>query len=158
MKLSVIALLTLFIFNTGTEINKEVNVMYEKLSETVEKGNYDAYAALYHDDAVLVNGISGTSVPISVALDGWKQGFDDTRAGKMTAGVEFRFSQRFHGETAAHDTGIFHYFSQQEGQEAEEIYIHFEGLFVKKDGEWKFMMEYQKSMATPEEWENLGDG
>ena len=33
----------------------------------------------------------------------------DTKAGKIRASVEFRFSQRIGGETTAHETGIFLY-------------------------------------------------
>ncbi|WP_421775138.1 YybH family protein [Gracilimonas sp.] len=133
----------------------EIDAFWDEMSRTVAEGEFEEYAALYHDDAVLVNGISGESYPIASALDGWKQGFMDTQAGKMKAGVEFRFSKRMHSETTAHDTGIFHYTSQMEGQEPQPIYVHFQGLLVKKDGEWKLVMEYQESMADEEEWDNL---
>jgi ketosteroid isomerase-like protein len=106
----------------------EVDALWSAMSATVASGDFEGYSALYHEDAVLVNGISGESYPIADALEGWKQGFIDTKAGKMTASVEFRFSERLHSENTAHDTGIFHYTSQMEGQEP---------------------------MATLEEWESL---
>lgn len=135
-----------------------VDDYWAEVSRTVSEGDFDGYAALYHEDAVLVNGITGRSYPIADALDGWQQGFEDTKAGRMTAGVEFRFSERIYGETTAHDTGIFRYSSQEEGGEARTSFVHFQGLLVKKNGEWKMTMEYQMSVATEEEWEALASG
>jgi len=118
----------------------------------VAEGDFEGYAATYHADAILVSGLSGTSYPISQALDGWKQGFLDTKAGEMTASVEFRFTQRITDATTAHETGIFHYSVVDADGQRTEQFIHFEGLLTKK-GDWKMIMEYQKSLATREEWE-----
>ena len=100
---------------------------------------------------------AGTTHPIATALAGWKQGFDDTAAGDMSAGVDFRFSQRLNDETTAHETGIFRYHYKMQGQDEVAMLVHFEGLLVKKDGEWKMLMEYQKEMATQEEWDALAE-
>jgi len=135
----------------------ELDAFWAEASRTVAEGDFEGYAATYHEDAVLVNLSEGTSYPISAALDGWKQGFDDTAAGRMTAGVEFRFSQRLNDETTAHETGIFRYHFQLQGEEEESYLVHFEGLLVKKDGAWKMVMEYQKEAASPEEWEALAN-
>ena len=142
-------------FTTGYSPTEEVDAFWETMSKTVEEGDYEGYAALYHEDAILVSGFSNNSYPIANALAGWKQGFDDTKAGEMKAGVEFRFDQRLHGETTAHDSGVFRYWSQNEGEEPQVFIAKFEGLLVKKSGEWKMMMEYQISQATEEEWEAL---
>ncbi|NIP97354.1 MAG: hypothetical protein GWO24_29525 [Akkermansiaceae bacterium] len=102
----------------------------------------------------MVTGSQKTSYPLSKALAGWKQGFDDTKSGKMTASVEFRFSQRLGDETTAHETGIFRYSTVDADGQSREEYVHFEGLLVKK-GRWKILMEYQKESATREQWEAL---
>lgn len=153
--LPIAILLFLFLVNVQPDSTAEVDAYWAEVSRTVGEGDFEGYASLYHEDAVLVNGISGESYPISDALDGWEQGFQDTKAGKMTASVEFRFSKRVHGETTAHDTGIFCYTSQVEGEEPQPSYVHFQGLLVKKGGEWLMTMEYQVVQATEEEWERL---
>lgn len=136
-------------------VEGELDAFWAELSRTVAEGDFEGYAATYHPDAILVSGLAGTSYPIAQALDGWKQGFVDTKAGRMEAGVEFRFTQRLSDATTAHETGIFRYsVVGADGQRTEQL-IHFEGLLVKKDG-WKMVMEYQKSAATPEEWEAAG--
>lgn len=56
-----------------------VDDYWAEVSRTVTEGDFEGYAALYHEDAVLVNGISGQSYPISDALAGWRQGFEDTK-------------------------------------------------------------------------------
>jgi len=132
-----------------------IAAFWEEASRSVAEGDFEAYAATFHKEAILVNGISGTSFPIQRALDGWEQGFNDTKAGKMKAEVEFRFSDRFHGETSAHEIGMFRYWWQNEGEEAQEVFIHFEMLLTKSTGEWTVLMEYQKSMGTEEEWKKM---
>lgn len=135
--------------------SSEVDALWETLSKTVLEGDFEGYAALYHDDAVLVNGISKSSYTIQEALKGWKQGFLDTQEGKMKAHVEFRFSQRLHNSDTAHDTGIFKYTSQLKGEEPQSVLVHMQALLVKKNGEWLMLMEHQISMATIEEWEAM---
>jgi len=134
----------------------ELDAYWAEISRTVADGDFEGYAALYHPDAVLVSLASNTSYPIANALAGWKQGFDDTRDGKAKAGVTFRFTQRLHDETTAHETGIFRYMLEPADGDPIDVRVHFEGLLVKKDGEWRMLMEYQKQPATEAEWEAAG--
>jgi hypothetical protein len=115
----------------------------------------DAYRATCHTDGVLVSGKAKKSELLSNALIRWGKEFADTRAGKMQARVEFRFSRRILGKDTAHESGIFLYSSKKKGEEWKKDYVHFEALLVKKDGEWKILMEFQKSAATEKEWESL---
>lgn len=140
---------------TETFTYTDLDAFWAELSRTVAEGDFEGYAATYHEDAILVSKLSGTSYPISQALDGWKQGFLDTKAGKMKASVEFRFTQRLSDETTAHETGIFHYAVVDGAGQSSGSFTHFEALLVNKGG-WKMMMEYQKSQATLEEWEAAG--
>ncbi|MEO9887442.1 MAG: nuclear transport factor 2 family protein [Balneola sp.] len=154
IRFSIIPLLILILSGLQNP-TEEVDKFWAEVSRTVAEGDFENYSNTYHPDAVLVNGISGTSYPISNALSGWKKGFDDTKAGKVKASVEFRFSKRLHSKTTAHDTGIFKYTSQTEDSKQNSSYIHFEGLMTKANGDWKMMMEYQVSVASEEEWNGL---
>ena len=136
-------------------IEAQLDKVWNKMSVTVAAGDYDGYASVYHPDAVLVSGYSKDSYPISKALSDWKKGFDDTKAGKMKAGATFRFSQRFHDETTAHDTGMFHYFIEYPDGRRVDQYVHMNALLVKKDNQWLVVMEYQKGPGTIAEWNNL---
>ena len=142
-------------FGTDDVGQADLDAFWEQLSRTVKEGDFDGYAATYHEDAVLVSGLSETSYPISQALDGWKQGFVDTKDGKMSASVEFRFTQRLSDATTAHETGMFHYAVVDADGQRTEQFIHFEALLVRNQG-WKMMMEYQKTLATQEEWDAAG--
>lgn len=146
------------------EINKdtlrlaELDRYWEALAKTVREGDFEGYGAAYHEDAVVVfaTGKNKVSIPLAKALAGWKQGFDDTKAGENKSGVEFRFSQRIGDATTAHETGIFKYYtSSTNGENNLEIMVHFEMLLIKKDGKWLGVMEYQKNQASLEEWEAL---
>jgi peptidyl-prolyl cis-trans isomerase A (cyclophilin A) len=137
-------------------ILQELDLFWAELAQTVADGDFEGYKATYHPDAVLVSESSRTSSPISQAFAGWEQGFADTRAGKIHASVEFRFTRRFNDATTAHETGIFHYAMEDENGARKDSYAHFEALLVKKE-RWKTIMEYQKSPASPTEWHgNLG--
>lgn len=147
-----------FEINTDSLRIAELNKYWEALSKTVSDGDFEGYRAAYHQDAVVIfaTGSNKTSVPLAKALAGWKQGFDDTKAGKNKAGVTFRLSQRIGDDTTAHETGIFNYWtSGPNGDNKQGISVHFEMLLVKKDGKWLGVMEYQKEAATQEEWEAL---
>ncbi len=136
----------------------ELDQYWAELSRTVREGDFEGYAATYHEDAVIIfaAGTNKTSLPIATALAGWKQGFMDTKTRKVNSDVSFRFSQRIGSETTAHETGIFYYTSGDGTGENQASHItHFEMLFVKRDGRWLGLMEYQKSNATEEEWEAL---
>jgi hypothetical protein len=151
-------LLSLFIAsNASAQItpNHEITAFWVDAERQVKEGDFEAYAASFHTEAILVNGIGDKSYLIQRALDGWQQGFEDTKAGKMEAEVEFRFLEQIHGENTAHDTGIFRYVWQNEGEEVQEVFIHFEALLTKSSSEWQMLMEYQKSIASAEEWKAL---
>lgn len=153
IRLAALAALALWPAAAYAQTVDELDAYWAELSRTVEEGDFEAYAALYHPDAVLVSSFSGDSYPISEALAGWKQGFDDTAGGRAEAGVDFRLTQRLNDGTSAHETGIFRYSFTPEGGETTVAPVHFETLLVKKDGQWLMLMEYQKEMATEEEWE-----
>ncbi len=71
----------------------ELDRYWAELSRTVREGDFEGMGAVYHPDAVIVfaAGEHKTSVPISSALEGWKQGLLDTKQGKVASNVEFRF-------------------------------------------------------------------
>jgi uncharacterized protein (TIGR02246 family) len=154
-RLTLITLLLLSTTMPALAQTEELDAFWLEASRTVKEGDFEAYAASFHEDAVLVNGISSTSFPIAAALAGWEEGFEQTAAGEMKASVEFRFSERYIGENTAHETGIFKYSSQELNEPERTVFIHFEALSVKKEGRWKTVMEYQKSLASAEEWDEL---
>ena len=136
----------------------ELNEYWGQLTRAVVEGDFEQYRSGFHKDAVIVfaSGDYKVSVPISKALKGWKQGFDDTREGKIKVDVEFRFSQRIGDETTAHETGIFIYSSiNNSSKSVERFIIPFEMLLVKRNNKWYGMMEHQKPFATQEEWDAL---
>ena len=140
----------------------ELEEFWAKAAATVEEGDFDTYSSLYHPDAVLVTTTAKqkkSTKPIQEALQGWKDGFDQTRSGRQTVQLEFRFSQSICSPTTAHETGIFCYKSHQNdngGGDEKVTYMHFESLLVKKETKgWLWLMEHQKQLATKEEWDNL---
>lgn len=142
-------------FLHGQDLTRELDEYWARVSSAVKTGNLEAYRATCHPDGILVSGKGGTSELLSEALVRWGKEFADTKAGKMKAQVEFRFSDRKMGKNSVHETGIFLYSIQKKGEEWKEEYVHFEALLVKKKGKWKILMEFQKSAASEAEWTSL---
>lgn len=135
----------------------ELDAYWAEVSRSVREGDFEAYRATCHPEAVLVSGNKETSHPLAQALVRWKPEFVDTREGERSSDVEFRFSHRFGDATTAHEAGVFRYRFRQGDDPRVSEYVHFEALLVKKTGDWKILMEYQKAPATEAEWRALGD-
>ncbi len=153
IQLSMFSLILLFPSLGEAQTLAELDAYWAEVTRTVEEGDFEGYSRLYHPDAVLVSSGSGASHPISQALVGWEKDFDATRQGKARSSVTFRFTQRLHDETTAHESGMFRYTAKLEDGSETVGTVHFEGLLVRKDGVWLMVMEYQKQPATDEEWE-----
>ena len=132
----------------------ELDNYWAEVSRCVKEGDFEGYKATFHKDGVLVSGSSNKAYPISEALARWKPDFTDTKAGKVKANVEFRFSKRLGDSTTAHETGMFCYTRINADGTTTMYYIDLEALLVKR-GKWKIMMEHQKSEGTEEEWNKL---
>ena len=138
-----------------TLVALEIDSGWEKLKKTISKGDFNSFKSVYHQDAIFVNGILKKSYPIKNAFDGWKQGFDDTKSGIISAHLDVRFSQRLYDKTSAHEIGIFHYYTINKDGKLSDSYVHFESLWVKKNNKWLMIMEYQKSSTDKDEWNEL---
>jgi hypothetical protein len=134
---------------------KSLNAYWEVVARSVKEGDFETYTNTCHKEGILVSGIRGNSSPLSVALARWKKEFMATKSGEVKTNLEFRFSRRIGDETTAHETGIFLYSTKKPGGEIKPEYIHFETLLAKREDGWKMVMEYQKAVATEEEWKAL---
>ncbi len=134
---------------------KQLDSFWAGVSQAVAAGDFAAYQATCHPEGVLVSGSKKTTESLADALKRWKSGFDDTRAGKMKASVQFKFSQRIGDAHSAHESGMFFYQSTNSDGKVEPNYTYFEALLVKRKGKWKTLMEYQKSKGTREEYEAM---
>ena len=136
----------------------ELNQYWKEVSRSVREGDFEAYTATYHQDAVCVftTGKNKRASPITIQLAQWKKDFVDTKAGKTRNNVEFRLSQRIGDSISAHESGIFYFTSyDKDGKVISSGAVHFESLLVKRNGVWLAMMEYQKTRATQTEWDAL---
>jgi ketosteroid isomerase-like protein len=139
-------------FAADDGVLEELDAFWAEVSRTVAEGDFEAYKATYHPDAILVSGLSNSSHLISKAFAKWEQGFLDTRSGKLAASVEFRFTQRLNDDDTAHETGFFKYVATPADGEPDVSYFRFEALLIKQEG-WKSIMEFQRSTATQAEWD-----
>ena len=152
--LLIVLLFIQFIYAQDIIIN-ELDEAWKKLENTVSTGDFRSFKSVYHQDAVLVNGITKNSYPIKNAFEGWEKGFIDTKSEEIIANLDVKFSERLFDEFTAHETGIFHYYTINKNGDKNDTYVHFESLWVKKNNKWKMVMEYQKSRTTETEWNSL---
>lgn len=131
-----------------------LDTYWAEVSRCVKEGDFAGYKATCHPDGVLVAGTRGESQPLSEALERWEKDFIDAKSGAIKASVSFRFSQRLGDDTTAHETGIFLYARENADGSKTKEYIHLEALLLKRET-WKIVMEYQKSVTTKEDWDEL---
>ena len=151
---AILTVQSLFAGETEDRIS-ELNAYWSEVSRAVKAGDFEGYRATCHPEGVLVSGTKKTSYPLSTALEKWKPGILDTKAGRNQASVEFRFSDRVGDASTAHETGMFCYSSTDAEGVSTTSYIHLRALLVKKDGRWLILMENQESEGTAEEWKAL---
>jgi ketosteroid isomerase-like protein len=134
---------------------KELDAYWAEVSRAVNQGDFEAYNATCHPEAVLIAESKNLSQPLAVALKRWRKDFDNARNGKVDPTVEFRFSKRFGDATTAREIGMFRYTSRMpDGTTASEC-VHLDALLVKRDGAWKILVENQTSTGTEVEWDAL---
>ncbi|MEQ8241784.1 hypothetical protein [Fulvivirga sp.] len=147
-----------FISYSQSDDTIALDKLWDKISQTVNTGDFEGYSALFHEDAILVsstNPENSRAILISEALINWEQSFIDVKSGKMKAGAEFRFSERIISTSAANEIGIFKFSSTDSNGDTQIAYVHFEALSIKKNGQWLMIMEKQKALASEKEWETL---
>jgi hypothetical protein len=135
----------------------EINDYWTEVSRCVGEGDFEGYKATCHKEGTLVAGTIQKAHPLSKALANWKHEFDDTKSGKIQAGVIFRLAKRLGDETRAHETGMFLYFQVKQDGKKNIEYIHLDALLVKTADGWKMMMEHQRSKGTKADWDKLSD-
>jgi ketosteroid isomerase-like protein len=133
----------------------ELDALWTEVSRSVREGDFAAFSATCHPEAVLVSGIRSTCYPLAQALARWEQEFIDTREGSRRSDVHFRFSRRLGDATTAFETGIFLYEFQVGDEAPKQEYIHLEALLTKTTDGWQIILENQKAIATKTEWDAL---
>lgn len=131
---------------------KELDAYWAEVSRAVHEGDFEAYKAACHPEAVLVAESKRLSQPYAVALKRWRRDFDNARDGKVDAKVEFRFSKRFGDATTAREIGMFRYTSRMPDGTTVSECVHLDALLVKRDGAWKILVENQTATGTEAEW------
>jgi len=131
---------------------KELNAYWAEVSRSVHEGDFDAYKAACHPEAVLIAESKQMSQPLAVALKRWKKDFDNAREGKVDPTVEFRFSKRFGDSTTAREIGMFRYTSRMPDGTTVSECVHLDALLVKRDGTWKILVENQTATGNEAGW------
>ena len=148
-------LLTAISFTSVAEEPAKVGAdsLYRALVKSVAEANFEAMAALYHPDAVLVT--AKYSKPVSMVIPRWKAEGEKLKRDGGSAFLSFRFSSRLSGDNTAFDTGIFRY-GTRDSKGSENIpYVHFQDLNVKSGNQWLTLMERQMDPASLAEWDAL---
>lgn len=141
--------------SANEQTENELTQYWQEVAKTVEDGDFQGYADLFDKDAILVSDLRNNSYPISKALAGWKQGFVDTKAGKISAGVDFKFTKSLLGEKTAHQSGYFRYFTLDVAGKRTVFIAKFEALLLKTDGKWLMTMERHQEQVDQKTWDAL---
>ena len=129
--------------------------LYREIIRSVANADFEAMAATYHDDAVLVT--MDSSRPISSMMPLWKAAGDKHKKAGGDAFLNFRFSSRLSSDSTTFETGIFRYGTRDRHGVEKFFYTHFQDLTVRKDNQWITLMERQMGKASLVEWDALPD-
>lgn len=127
--------------------------LFNEIQRTVAEVDFDAMAAAYHADAVLVNAKATTSVRDVMPL--WKAAGEKLQSEGRQASVAFRFSSRQQDSTSAFESGIFRYATIGKDGVEKVAFVHFENLAVFRDGRWLTLMERQLAATDLSAWNTL---
>ncbi|MFT4730527.1 MAG: hypothetical protein ACI9UN_005054 [Granulosicoccus sp.] len=127
--------------------------LYREIIRTVAQADFEAMAATYHEDAVLVT--SGNSKPISSVIPLWKAAGEKHKKAGGAAFLNFRFSSRLSSARTTFETGIFRYRTRDSNGVEKTSYMHFQDLTVRKNNHWITLMERQIGKANVDEWDAL---
>ena len=148
-----LTLLALAPFPSEAQVTAELDALWARVAESVATGDPDLYLSTYHPDAIFVSVRRGITRTVVEDVEANRAVWAETRDGRAERSVEFRFTERLHGESSAHEAGIFRYASTEADGSTRVALIHFEAALVKKDGVWLQLLELQTSDATEDEWE-----
>jgi hypothetical protein len=148
-----LTLLALAPLPAHAQVTTELDVLWARVAQSVATGDPDLYLSAYHPDAIFVSARRGITRTVAEDVEANRAAWDDTRESRVRRSVEFRFTERLHSQTSAHEVGIFRYASTEADGSTRVVLIHFEAALVKKDGVWLQLLELQTSDATEAEWE-----
>lgn len=148
-----LALLAFAPLPAKAQVATELDALWARVAQSVVTGNPDLYLSTYHPDAIFVSARRGITRTVAEDVEANRAAWNDTREGRARRSVEFRFTERLHSQTSAHEVGIFRYASTEADGSTRVVLIHFEAALVKKDGAWLQLLELQTSDATVAEWE-----
>ena len=151
-----LALLALAPIPAHAQIAAELDALWARVAESVAVGDPELYLSTYHPDAIFVSARRGITRTVAEDVEANRAAWEDTREGRARRSVEFRFTERIHGENSAHEVGIFRYASTEADGATRVVLIHFEAALVRKDGVWLQLLELQTADATEAEWEAAG--
>ena len=127
--------------------------LFTQIQRSVSEVDFDAMAAAYHPDAVLVTDNSTQS--IASVMPKWRAAGEKFAAQGGKANVEFRFSSRHSNTITAFDIGIFCYSTVDVVGTKKRACRHFENLAIYKGQQWQTLMERQMHEASDAEWAAL---
>jgi len=148
-----LTLLALAPLPAHAQVTTELDVLWARVAQSVATGDPDLYLSTYHPDAIFVSARRGITRTVAEDVEANRATWNDTREGRARRSVEFRFTERLHSPTSAHEVGIFRYASTEADGSTRVVLIHFEAALVKKDGVWLQLLELQTLDATEAEWE-----
>lgn len=79
---------------------REIDAYWAEVERSVREGDFEAYAATIHPDAVIISGAKQYSYPLKQALKRWEKDFENTKSGELTGNVSFRLKLSARGKQA----------------------------------------------------------
>ena len=135
-------------------VTAELDAFWASVVRSVVDWSLPAQKATYHPDAIGVSGTAASYTTGSIWAEYAKREADSSavEAPNRRRILEFRFSLRVHDASTAHEVGLYHFWAEG----GEHYYGTVDSYLVKKDGQWRILVEIQFEPAvTKAAWDAL---
>ena len=78
-------------------------------------------------------------------INNYKTRFKNAKNDNTTAGISLRFFERINNDSIASERGIYKFINNKDEHNEQISYGQFHVIFVKENGEWKILMDYDSN-------------
>ena len=133
----------------------ELDLFWAEVVRTVTEGDLAGARATYNPDAITSSvGPNGRGIFRVYDREQNVERNNLVRSGEIVRGLEFKFTDRLHSETEAHEIGMFHFWTQEKDKGRQDVYGRVEAFLIKED-RWMMTVENQDWTASKSEWDEL---
>lgn len=146
-----LSLIALFIISIPLKINaqslnnlKEINTVWGKFYQAFDSLDYKLMAEIHSKKLIRISGGKRITDYHSY-IDNYELRFQRAKENKITNKISLRFKERINNDSIASERGVYKLNVTNIKKETQIYYGAFHVLFIKENGIWKILMDYDSN-------------